>query len=202
MSTDIQAAREDLAFLRGLVDDDPRAGLWFFGAIYVAIGATICVHLLLEYVLEAPFFGIGLVVLYGAASVLFHWIGRRIRVHDRRATQGVRSRAAGAVFLAAILAHLVMLGVFVIVAWRLETWELVQLAPVVLFATQGVVWSVVHALGPQTWTLLETSGWFLGALALGAVITTDAFSPVLAVLVVVLMIIPGVHMMRAARKLG
>ena len=202
MSTSVQTASEDLAFLRALVDDDPRAGLWFYGTMYVAIGATICVHLVLSYLLEPPLFGIGLVVLYGAASVLFIWIGRRTRRPDAATAQGVRSRAAGAVFLAAIVAHLVMLGVFAILAWRLETWALVQLAPVVLFVTQGVVWSVMYALGPRTGTLLQALGWFLGALVLGALITTNAFSPVLAAFVVMLMIVPGIHMIRAARKLS
>ena len=201
MSTNVQTAREDLAFLRGLVDDAPSAGLWYFGAIYVTIGATICVHLVLSYLLEPPLFGIGLVVLYGAASVLFTWIGRRMHGPDAASILGVRSRAAGAVFLSAIVAHLVMLSVFAILAWRLETWALIQLAPVVLFVTQGVVWSVLYALGPRTLTLLQAFGWFFGALVLGALITTDAFSPVLAAFVVVLMIVPGIHMIRAADKL-
>lgn len=201
MSTNVETAREDLAFLRGLVDDDPRAGLWFFGTIYITIGTTICVHLVLSYLLEPPLFGIGLVVLYAAASVLFTWIGRRTRSRDASTAQGVRSRTAGAVFLAAIVAHLVMLGVFVILAWRLEIWALVQLAPVVLFVTQGVVWSVLHALAPRTWTFVQAFGWFAGALILGALITTEAFSSVLAALVVLLMIVPGIHMIRAAGKL-
>lgn len=157
-------------------------------------------HLVLSYLLRPPLFGISLLVLYVAASAQFAWISRRARKPDTAAVPGVRSRAAGGVFLAAIVAHLVMLGVFVIVAWRLETWALIQLAPVVLFVTQGVVWSVLHALGPRTWTLLQALGWFIGTLILGALITTDAFSPVLAGLVVMLMIVPGIHMIRAAGK--
>jgi hypothetical protein len=38
---DRNTAQSDLAFLRGLVDEDWRPGLWGFGAIYVAIGAVL-----------------------------------------------------------------------------------------------------------------------------------------------------------------
>jgi hypothetical protein len=168
---DIQSAREDLAFLRGLVDDDWRPGLWTFGALYVAIGVTLCLHVAISWAASAELMPRGAfvwgayVVLYSVMSVVVTWISRR--VPRGPAGVGVRSRAGGAALLGAFAAHLVMLAVLVIVAVRLRSEFVLQLAPLVLAASQGAMWLAVHATRPRTWHLAMAGGFMFKVHTLG-----------------------------------
>lgn len=199
MSTDAQSARDDLAFLRGLVDDDWRPGLWAFGALYIAIGAVICLHVAITDF--TPLRGWGLltayIVLYGAFSFAPWLIYRR---RPRHATAGVKTRTGGAALLGAFSAHLVMLAVFVILAVRQHNGIFLELAPLVLSASQGALWLVVHAMRRRSWHLAEALGWYAATIALAPLVDTALYGPALAVVVIILMIFPGVVMMRAASK--
>ncbi|WP_202839149.1 hypothetical protein [Luteimonas saliphila] len=203
MSNDIQSAREDLAFLRGLVDDDWRPRMWAFGALYAVIGMALCLHIAISWAASAELvprgaFVIGAyVVLYSALSVITIWISWRFP--RGRVTGGVKSRVGGAAFLGAFAAHLVMLTVLVIVAMRLQSGFILELAPLVLAASQGALWLVVHAMRRGTFNLMMAGGWFAAPIALAPLVGASLFGAALAVVAVVLMIVPGVYMMRLAR---
>lgn len=210
MTTDMQSAREDLAFLRGLVDEDWRPRAWAFGVIYVVLGAALVAHVLISWGAEAgylPLQGRSLLAtylaLYTAVSSVWALLGGRFRreLQPGMASAGVKSRAGAAALIGSFLGHLVMLGVFVIVALRLEDGVFLQLAPLVLFTLQGVLWFVVHALRRQPWQLVVAIGWLLSTLALAPFVGTDAFGLGVAAAAVALMIIPGVQMMRIGRSI-
>lgn len=206
MTTDLQSARDDLAFLRGLVDDNWRPGLWLFGALYVSVGAVICAHVFVTWAAHAGLLPLkqgGLiwfyVVLYGVFSVLWTWISLRSRRTGHPASPGVKNRTGGGALAGAFAGHLVMLGALVIVAIRQGNSIFVELAPLVLFTLQGALWFVIHALRRERWQLLEAWGWFAATLALAPLVGTEAYGPGVGLAVIVLMIIPGVVMLRAAR---
>ena len=210
MTSDTQSARDDLAFLRSLVDEDWRPGTWAFGAIYVSLGAALVAHVLISWAADAgylPLRGMALLAtyvgLYSVASVVWTWIGGHIRRESqRRGTQvaSVKSRAGGAVLVSAFVGHLVMLVVFVIVAVRQQNPVFLELAPMVLFTLQSVVWFVVHAMRQQRWQLVVGSGWLLAVLGLAPLVGTSAFGLGIAATAVVLMIVPGAYLMRTACK--
>jgi hypothetical protein len=210
MTSDTQSARDDLAFLRGLVDEDWRPGAWAFGAIYVSLGAALVAHVLISWAAAAgylPLRGMALmatyVVLYTVASFVWTWIGRLVRRESqRRAAQAgsVKGRAGGAVLVSAFVGHLVMLVVLVIVAVRQQNGVFLELAPLVLFTLQSVVWFVLHAMRRERWQLVVGWGWLLAVIGLAPLVGTSVFGLGVAATAIVLMIFPGVYMMRAARK--
>src|SRR5688572_4903236 len=138
MTSDTQSARDDLAFLRSLVDEDWRPGAWAFGAIYVSLGAALVAHVLISWAAAEgylPLRGVALiatyVVLYTAASFVWTWIGGHARrAAERRGAQGagVKGRASGAALVSAFVGHLVMLVVLVIVAVRQQNGVFLELA--------------------------------------------------------------------------
>jgi hypothetical protein len=209
MTSDTQSARDDLAFLRGLVDEDWRPGAWAFGAIYVSLGATLVAHVLISWAGTAGYVprGVALVttyvVLYTVASLVFTWIGGHVRRESQRSAPqvaSVKGRAGGAALVSAFVGHLVMLLVLVIVAVRQQNPVFLELAPLVLFTLQSVVWFVVHALRRQRWQLVVGWGWLLAVIGLSPLVGTSAFGLGIAATAVLLMIVPGARMMRAARK--
>jgi hypothetical protein len=210
MTSDTQSARDDLAFLRGLVDEDWRPGTWAFGAIYVSLGVALVAHVLISWAAAAgylPLRGVSLVttyvVLYGVASLVWTWIGGHVHQESRRrGTQAasVKSRAGAAALGSAFVGHLTMLAVFVIVAVRQQNPVFLELAPLVLFTLQGVVWFVVHSMRRQRWQLAVAWAWLLAVLGLAPFVGTSEFGLGIAATAVVLMIVPGAHLMRLAGK--
>ncbi len=205
-SSSASSVHEDLAFLRTLVDDgDWRPGLWAFGAIYVSVGVILVIHVAISWGASTgllPLKGWSLiaayVVLYSGGPLIWNWIGARAR-KSFATVRGVKSRAGGVALGASFLGHLVMLAVFLIVALRQQNGIFLEFAPLVLFVLQGIAWFVIHAMRRERWHLLEAWGWMLSVLALAPLVGTDFFGPGIALAAIVLMIVPGVYMIRVSK---
>jgi hypothetical protein len=210
--SDLDAARGDLAFLRGLVDEDWRPGVWSFGALYVAIGVVLIIHVLLSWAAQhgvVPLQGRSLVaayvVLYAACSGALWWARSRSRAlfgakgDWAQSGASVKGRAGAAVLAATLIAHVVIMIAFVAAARRLGDARIVELLPVTLFALQGVAWIVVHTLRRQGWQSVIAWGWFAAAVGVGFVVAMDWFAPFVAAAALALMVVPGFRMMRSAR---
>jgi hypothetical protein len=207
MTTDTHSARDDLAFLRSLVDEDWRPGLWAFGAIYLSIGLVLVAHVLISWAGAAGYLPVravtAYVALYAVASVVWTWVGGRVRRESQRnAAQvaSVKGRAGAVALTSTFLGHLVMLAAFVIVAVRQSNGVFLELAPLVLFTLQSTAWFVVHAMRRQRWQLVVAVGWLVAVLGLAPLVGTSAFGLGIAATAVALMIVPGAYMMRAARS--
>lgn len=211
--SDIESARSDLAFLRGLVDEDWRPGVWGFGAFYVAIGAVLIVHVLLSWAaargnvaLPGGSLAAAYVALYTVFGGVIWWTRARSRalfgVADGWGTGGasVRGRAGASTLGAVFLAHLVIMVAFVIAAQRLDDARIVELLPVTLFALQGVAWIVVYVMRCQRWQIALAWAWFAAALGVAFVVGSVWFAPFVAAVAFALMVLPGLHMMRMARQ--
>lgn len=208
MTSDSQSARDDLAFLRSLVDEDWRPGLWAFGAIYVSVGAVLAIHVLISWAAGAgylPLRGASLlatyVALYVVASFVWTWIGGHARRESQRSSAvaaSVKGRAGAVALVSAFVGHLVMMAVFVIVAVRQDNGLFLQLAPLVLFTLQSTVWFIVHSMRRQRWQFVVGVGWLLAVLGLAPLVGTSFIEFGIAVTAVVLMIVPGAYMMRLA----
>lgn len=206
-SPSVSSVHEDLAFLRSLVDEDWRPGLWTFGAIYLSVGLVLMIHVAISWGAQMGFLPLqgrsmiaAYVVLYGAFSVVWRLISRRARqAFGAGAGASVKGRAGGAALAGAFLGHLVMLGVCVVIAWRQQNPTFLEIAPLALFVFQSAAWFVIHAMRRQAWHLLEAWGWLAAALALSPLVGTTAFGPGVGLAALLLMVLPGLHMMRLAR---
>ncbi len=203
MTADAQAAREDLAFLRGLVDEDWRPGLRFFGATYAAIGAAIFAQVAVQWAVDTGLLAlpdgailIWIVLVWGVYTVVQTLLPRWMPA--ARAV-GLRNRVTGGAFIGMIASHLTMLAVFVIVAVRTESPILVPIAALSFFAMQGGMWIVFNAIRPGRGQLAHAFGWLAAALGCAFLIGSPHFAGAIGLVALALMVAPGLSMMRAAR---
>jgi hypothetical protein len=175
-SADAQTAREDLAFLRKLLDTSD-SGLPGFGESYFAAGLIYGLQMLLHagqalgWIPNAP--GLALLIGVGptvAFTPILIWILWRQRSQKPPAAV---TRAVGAVFGAVGLANLVLVGVIGSVAWRehsLTTW---LIYPCAVFVLQGAAWLVAALLRRRGWMAAVAVGW--GAAAIAMALSVQSF---------------------------
>ena len=205
MTSDLQSARDDLAYMRGLVDGtgpmQATIGECFFWA-GILYGGQCFLHWLQALGL-APESGVAALAIVWLPTVLFCGVLAVIIWKDRKTkVTGVASRALGAVFQGAGLANLVMAFVFGYGAARAENFGLWLYHPIVVCMFQGVAWFVAWQILRKTWLGFVAAGWFVTTMALGVAIfgDTTTYLPILAIALVVLMAVPGWIIWRAAKK--
>lgn len=205
MATDLESAREDLAYMRSLVSGTGpmqrtigEAFVWA-GSLY---GAQCVLHWLQTLGLVP---GEGLIALAVAflPTLAFLVVLTLIIWKDRNtASGGVASRALGAVFQGAGLANLVMAIVFAYGASRAESFGLWLYHPIVVCMFQGVAWFVAWVILRRGWLGLVALGWFATTVALGVAVFADigAYLLILGVALFVLMALPGWAIWRGASR--
>jgi hypothetical protein len=208
----IESARSDLAFLRDLVDEDWRPGVWGFGATYLAVGVVLIAHMLLSWSVARgllPLQGGSLLAayvllysLFGLASWLTGLRSRKLFGVTGWSQSGasVMGRTGATTLAGVFIAHLVILVSFLIAAWRRGDDQLLELLPVTLFALQGVVWLVVHAMRRVAWHGALAWAWFAASILAAVVAGTEWLEPFVALAALLLMVLPGVVMVRSATR--
>jgi hypothetical protein len=201
-SSDIQSARDDLAYLRALVSGSGhmQAGVgesfMWAGIIY---GLQCFAHWLqVVHVLpwEAPW---GLLIAFGP-TVLFMGILTWIIWKDRKAkASGVGARALGAVFQGAGLANMVMAFVFAYGSYKAQSATIWFYHPIVVCMFQAVAWFVAWNILRRAWLGFVSLGWFVTTAALGVLINEPPFVLVIGIALILLMAIPGYALTRAAK---
>jgi hypothetical protein len=205
MASDVQSARDDLAYLRGLVDGtgpmQRTIGECFFwaGLLY---GGQCFLHWLqtLEVVPDQGLVALAVAfvptIAFCAVLSVIIWNDRKTKV------TGVASRALGAVFQGAGLANLVMAFVFAYGANKAESFGLWLYHPIVVSMFQGVAWFVAWVILRKPWLGLVAVGWFVMTVALGVAVyeSIGAYLLILAIGLTVLMAIPGWVIWRGAKR--
>jgi hypothetical protein len=205
MASDLESARDDLAYLRGLVSGGGamqatigEAFLWA-GVLY---GGQCILHWL-QTLGIAPQEGLGALLIAFGPTIIFcgalAWIIWKDR--NTKAT-GVSARALGAVFQGAGLANLVMAFVFGYGSARAESFVLWLYHPIVVCMFQGVAWFVAWAILRRAWLAFVSAGWFVTTVALGIAVFGDigAYLLIIGVALIVLMAIPGYVIWRGAKQ--
>lgn len=205
MASDLETARDDLAYMRSLVSGGAamqstigEAFMWA-GALY---GGQCILHWLQTLHLM-PQSGLGALAIAFGPTVVFCVILTSIIWKDRKTPAGgVASRALGAVFQGAGLANLVMALVFAYGASKAESLGLWLYHPIVVCMIQGVAWYVAWAILRRSWLGLVALGWFTTTVALGVALYIDigAYLLVLGVSLIVCMAVPGWMIWSGARK--
>lgn len=204
MTSDLQSARDDLAYMRSLVAvPSPmqatmgEAFMWA-GLLY---GGQCALHGLQQFGL-APVEGLPMLAIAFGPTVVFCIVLAIIIWRDRKASPGgVATRALSAVFQGAGLANLVMAFVFAYGAEKFQTPGLWLYQPIVVCMFQGVAWFVAWTIVRRTWLALVALGWFAATVALGVVVgDVGPYLMTLSIALIVCMALPGWVIWRGARK--
>jgi hypothetical protein len=203
MSEMPHTAEQDLAFLRQLVEaDDGAAWRRAFGRTYAMWGAGFAIPLLFEWArwegfIELPenFWLWAAAVVTGGLTVISVWGAKRWGP-----VTGAQSKAALAIFAGVGWANVAMLVALILVANALKDGRIMMLHAVVVFAFQGAAWYAVWVLRKRLWTGLVAAGWFAGAVLTGLTLGTPTFILMCALAMLLLMVAPGVAMMREPER--
>jgi hypothetical protein len=179
----------------------------------VAIGAVLTAHVLLSWMVEQGVLRLAgasmaaaYVVLYSLFGLSTWWIQVRARALFGRTSTwsnpgtSVQGRAGASTLGAVFLAHIVIMIGFAIAAKRTGEGQLMELLPITLFALQGIAWIVVFVMRGQRWHGALAWAWFAAAIGAAFFYAAEAFALFVAAVALLLMVLPGVAMMRSARR--
>lgn len=199
MAIDKTTAQEDLAFLRRLIPAEVDVETQRrFGWTYALWGGAFAVPLFVQW--------LGMIGLFRlpdwywtAAAAIVTVLLLVVTVATARAGKpalGVQARAWRSVFAGVGLANLAVLVALIFVANTLKDGRVMMIHGAVVFAFQGAAWYVVWTLRKIAWTGVAAAGWYLFAAALGATIPGPGFVLLASVGLFLLMVIPGLIMVR------
>ncbi|MFC3230235.1 hypothetical protein ACFOGJ_23495 [Marinibaculum pumilum] len=202
MAGNPEAGRDDLAYLRGVLEDR-RPGMRIGGLLYGAAGLIYGTQVLLVAADLSGVLPLGDVHGWAAvvANILFFgliaatvWTNRH-----QLEVRGTANRAIAAGFAGVGFANAAAAAAFALVMMRTGNAEVWLLFPVVVSAFQGAVWYLFAALARRFWMGAVAAGWFAAALAAGALIDRQgAYFLVFALALYLLMALPGLALLRAA----
>lgn len=191
MTNDGEDVHKDLAFLRALVSEGPKAQ-GAAGIVFLTAGLAYGVDCLAYWAQGA--FGWPQTPLMAWTLILFPIVVSvpviiYVTWQSRKAgQQGVATRALNAAYGSAGLANLAIAIVFGYVANSQKSMLIWLLYPVVICAFLGAVWYVAYMIRRKLWLVGVSAGWFVTTVALGLLIRqTQAYLLVLGIALIVLM---------------
>lgn len=204
MNQDSETAHQDLAFLKALVSEGPKAQ-GAAGVVFLTAGLAYGVDCLAYWAQMT--FGLPQTPMVAWTLILFpivilvpvvigvSWQNRK------SGQQGVATRALNAAYGSAGLANLAIAIVFGYVAASRQSMLIWLLYPVVICAFLGAVWYVAYMIRRKLWLACVSIGWFLTTVALGLLIRqTQTYLLILGIALIVLMGGAGWTMMSLDRR--
>jgi hypothetical protein len=199
--TDVQSLKDDLAFLRGLAQDDGK-GLARDGFSLAAVGVIFSVVTLFYWgVYSGPLAG-AKVLAYGVWAVGVVVMIAIVEIAKRRLPPSTGG-AARAMSMAwnGVGVSMTAGGLGLLAAgWRLQDGYFVLATfPILLFALYGAAWSVAYAALRVGWFALVSAGCFAAAVGEGLLYRTPHQWLVLSIGLLLLVGVPGVAIFNKAR---
>ncbi len=205
MNADTQSARDDLAFLRGLVGDDETSQARTFGQAYFSAGLLYGGQMLLHAAVALGLLpntgpvnlGIGL-----GPTVVFIPVMTWIIYNNRKnAIRGAVGRAVAQAFGAIGLANLFLIAVIGAVALNQRSMTVWLIYPCCVFVLQGTAWFFAYGMRKRLWYLAVALGWGICAVAMAVTVTKLGWFILFAGIGLwFCMALPGYAMLRAARR--
>jgi hypothetical protein len=203
MTSSINAARDDLAFMRSLVEGE---GDWrvTFGEAYFAAGLIYGAQMLLhaaEFFGPLPRSGLWAFVIGLGPSLIFAAVFSWILWRHRTIRPNATGRALGAVFGSVGLANLALVAVIGSVAWRERSGTTWLIYPCAVMVLQGAAWMVSYVIRRRSWLALVAAGWIGSGVAMALCVNAMGYFILIAGLCFCLcMALPGWIMVRLSRK--
>ena len=202
MSGDSQSMRDDLAFMRAVVESGNSRTAMAGGAAFIAGGLIYGSQCLVQWlgasgIVPLPPL-VWLITSIGPTVVFLVWLSWFIWT-TRGIVQPRAQRAINAAFAAAGSANLAIIIVVGMLAARKDSIEIWELYPCFVFAMQGAAWLIAFTLRRRLWLLAVALGWFASTVLLGATIGSTTYILVAALSLLLLMALPGFVMVRLAR---
>lgn len=207
MSTDATSVHADLAYLKGLVDGDPRRDA-AFGAAYLVAGVAYGIQIVLQwlaYIEILPIEGTPIylvVVTVPTVVVIAFTTWQSIRARKMRAANAP-TRAIDAVFSGAGLANVAVIAAIVFAAVGQKAYMMILVYPAVLFAFQGACWYVVYRMRRRLWLLLVALGWLASGVLMGVALGAHNINAYIAIAtfdIFTLMALPGAVILHNVRR--
>lgn len=198
MGNPVQAASEDLAYLRGIVETggtQRTTGILFItgGLLY---GGQVMGHWgqAAGLLVLSPLAGLILIV---GPTVVFLAITAWVMTRSGSKPTGSTAKAFSAVFSSIGLTNVVMVAIFAPAAIREQNWSTWLFYGAVVYALQGCGWLTAFSLRKELWMAVAAAGWFAAAIAMGLLVANPlTYALVAAVSLTVLMVGSGLIMMR------
>jgi hypothetical protein len=203
MSSTPQSVKDDLAFMRSLVEaGDSIQGP--FGEAYLAAGVCYGVQIILSAAQSVAWLpateGWSLTIGLAPTVVFLAALASVIRWHRHAAPMRGVWRAIAAVFGCIGLANLALVAVIGSVAVRQHSMTTWLIYPCAVLVEQGAAWLVAFVLLRRAWLALVAVGWFAVAIVMACLIqTTTSFLVAAGIGLMLLMVVPGTVMIRLAR---
>jgi hypothetical protein len=203
MSSTPQSVKDDLAFMRSLVEagGDIQGPI---GEAYLAAGVCYGVQMILTVAQGVAWLpagggwpltiGLAPTVVFLAALAFVIW--RHRHAPPRRGMW----RAIAAVFSSIGLANLALVAVIGSVAVRQHSITTWLIYPCTVFVLQGAAWLIAYLLLRRAWLALVAVGWFAAGIVMACLIQSMTWFLVSAGIgFVLLMVVPGAVMIHLAR---
>lgn len=197
-----RALRDDIAFMRALAEEGASTPM-LGGSVLLAAGlifgsAQLVGLLLLRSGTGGPWAQTALplgalTLFFGVLTILRRGLG------ERPGANSPVNRATSAAWRGLGLAIVVLVGAFMLVAWRLDDWKMFALFAPVLFALYGAGWLLSAAMTRLAW--MKGVGYASFALALGVAATAHQVTLATCLNVAglfLLVALPGFVLMRQA----
>jgi hypothetical protein len=172
--SDIDTARDDLAFLRGLLGDDGQP-MKSFGQAYFAAGliygGQMILHALQAMHLLPQDQATYMLVSFGPTLLFLPVLGWIIVINRRNVVGGTTARAVSSIFGVVGIANLVLAAVIGAVAWREMSATTWLIYPCSVFVLQGAAWFFAYMMRRKVWHLAVALGWFVNAVAMAVTVT-------------------------------
>jgi len=194
MTDDMQAIRDDLAYLRALAEDG-RGGAERGGAIGLAAGLIFATCSVVQWA--------GLVGLVGGAITNGTWMVGMLAffavlfvVKRRTGPLSGRGRPASVAWMGVGWAIFALFAALAVATWRTQSPLLIYFAPSIILALYGAAWTVAAAVSGKGWVKLTAIGSFVGAVVCAWFIADPVQYLIYAAGLLLLAALPGFVMMR------
>jgi hypothetical protein len=198
-----EQVRADLAFMKALVEKASQSQM-SGGAVFLAGGLLYGFQCLVQWAQLVELIhpsDIFMLLFVIAITVAFVVVAVAISVSSRAGERAVATRALNAAFGGAGLANMVLCSVFGFVAFRMKSMTIWLLYPITISVLQGFMWYIAYMMKKRLWIATLCAGWYLTAIALGVLMSSDdlpSYILVLSLALFLLMALPGWYMMRLA----
>lgn len=203
MTGDLETARDNLAFMRRLVEtsEKPSGAL---GLILLIAGLLYGLQTLVQWAdasglitLTKPVY-LGFVIAISVIFVAILLIVSFKTPQSKPRTQAGRAMEAG--FMAAGLVNATLVIIFALQAYRSQSSEGWYLYPTIVCALQGGAWVIAYRMRQKLWLLAIALGWFLSAIALALTIATSLYILIMTFALLAFMALPGAILIQLARR--